>query len=163
MIYFDTAYLAKCYLNEHGSDEVRKLATQTGRIACCEFGRLELAATIHRNLREGKITRAQNRLILDQFDSDEANHVWTWLPVTPELLAGATARFRLLKPSISPAPSSMASRKSAPTTAISWPQPPPSKSKPATSSYKISDLTFPVSRIPRTCKAFMKPMTYDHP
>jgi len=100
MIYFDTAYLAKCYLNEHGSDEVRKLATQTGRIACCEFGRLELAATIHRNLREGKITRAQNRLILDQFDSDEANHVWTWLPVTPELLAGATARFRLLKPSI---------------------------------------------------------------
>jgi hypothetical protein len=26
MIYFDTAYLAKCYLNEHGSDEVRNLA-----------------------------------------------------------------------------------------------------------------------------------------
>jgi predicted nucleic acid-binding protein len=100
MIYFDTAYLAKCYLNEQGSNEVRKLAAASGRLACCEFGCVELAATIHRNLREGKITRAQNRLILDQFDSDEANHVWTWLPVTPELFASAAARFRVMKPSI---------------------------------------------------------------
>ncbi len=51
MIYFDTAYLAKCYLNEHGSDDVRSLAAGSGRIACCAFGQLELAATLHRNLR----------------------------------------------------------------------------------------------------------------
>ena len=99
MIYFDTAYLAKCYLNERGSDEVRKLAAESARVACCVFGRLELAATIHRNLREGKITRSQSRVISDQFDLDESNHIWTWLPVTPELLAGATVEFRTIKPS----------------------------------------------------------------
>lgn len=99
MIYFDTAYLAKCYLNEHGSDEVRELAAESARIACCAFGRLELAATIHRNLREGNITRKQSRIIFEQFDLDESNHIWTWLPVTPELLAGATARFRGMNPS----------------------------------------------------------------
>src|SRR5450631_2656164 len=99
MIYFDTAYLAKCYLNEHGSEEVRKLAAESARVACCAFGRLELAATIHRNLREGKISRQQCRVIFDQFDLDESNHIWTWLPVTPELLAVATVKFRTMKPS----------------------------------------------------------------
>ena len=99
MIYFDTAYLAKCYLNEHGSDEVRELAAESAHIACCAFGRLELAATIHRNLREGNITRKQSRIVFEQFDLDESNHIWTWLPVTPELLAGATARFRAMNPS----------------------------------------------------------------
>ena len=37
MIYFDTAYLAKCYLNEPGSDEVRKLAAESSKIASCAF------------------------------------------------------------------------------------------------------------------------------
>ena len=99
MIYFDTAYLAKCYLNEHGSEEVRKLAGDASSVASCAFGRLELSATIHRNLREGKITRHQSQIIFDQFDLDEFNHIWTWLPVSPELLAGATAKFRVMKPS----------------------------------------------------------------
>jgi predicted nucleic acid-binding protein len=100
MIYFDTAYLAKCYLNEHGSAEVRNLAAGKERVACCAFGRIELAATILRNLREATITRLQNRVILRQFDSDETAHIWTWLPVTPELMAAAAAKFRSLKPSI---------------------------------------------------------------
>ena len=99
MIYFDTAYLAKCYLNEHGSDEVRKCAAESSRVACCAFGRLELAATIHRNLREGKITSRQSQVIFDQFDLDESNTLWTWLPVSPELIGEATAKFRAMKPS----------------------------------------------------------------
>lgn len=99
MIYFDTAYISKCYLNEHGSNEVRKLAAESARIACCAFGRLELAASFHRNLREGKITRQQSRIIFNQFDLDESNRIWTWLPVTPELLAGATAKLRTMKAS----------------------------------------------------------------
>lgn len=41
MIYFDTAYLTKCYLNEIGSNEVRRLAEQHEQVACCVFGRLE--------------------------------------------------------------------------------------------------------------------------
>jgi len=98
MIYFDTAYLAKCYLNEPGSVAVRKLASESDRIACCSFGRLELAATIHRNLRESKVTQQQSQIIFDQLDLDEENRIWTWLPVSPELLANATAKFRSLKP-----------------------------------------------------------------
>lgn len=100
MIYFDTAYLAKCYLNEHGSEEVRALATSADRVACCAFGRLELAATIHRNLREGKITARQGRIIHAQIDLDEANRLWTWLPVTEETLDAAVVRLRSLRPGV---------------------------------------------------------------
>ena len=100
MIYFDTAYLAKCYLNEHGSDEVQKLAVEAGRVACCSFGRIELAATIHRNLREGKISPAQGRMIWKQFDLDESNSLWTWLEVSPGLFMEVMRRLRLLKSSV---------------------------------------------------------------
>jgi predicted nucleic acid-binding protein len=100
MIYFDTAYLAKCYLNEHGSDEVRRLASEAGRVACCSFGRIELAATIHHNLREGKINQAQSRMIWKQFDLDESNSVWTWLEVSPGLFAEVMQRLRGLKSSV---------------------------------------------------------------
>lgn len=98
MIYCDTAYIAKCYLNEQGSDEVRALVRTAGRVACCAFARLELAATIHRNLREGKITPSQSRIIFAQIDLDESNHIWNWLPVSPDLLTQTTSRFRSIKP-----------------------------------------------------------------
>lgn len=100
MMYFDTAYLAKCYLNEHGSKEVRDLAIIGGKIACCEFGRIELAATLHRNLRQKTISSSRFRLLWKQFDLDEQNHLWTWLPVNRELLADVTMRFRKLAPSV---------------------------------------------------------------
>ena len=100
MIYFDTAYLAKCYLNEHGSDEVRSVASEAGRVACATFGQIELAATIHRNLREGKISRAESKTVWKQFDLDESNALWSWLEITPELIAVVTRRLRLLKSSV---------------------------------------------------------------
>ena len=99
MIYFDTAYLAKCYLNERGSDQVRSLATAEGRVACCGYGRVELVSVFHRNFREGRLTRTKWNLILRQFDLDESNQLWTWLPVTPDLLEKAAGRFRTLSAS----------------------------------------------------------------
>jgi predicted nucleic acid-binding protein len=99
MIYFDTAYLAKCYLNEHGSTEVRELAAGDGRVVCCEYGRIELAATFHRNLRQESISPAEFRLLWKQFDLDEENGIWCWLPLNQELLSDVTNQFRKLTPS----------------------------------------------------------------
>lgn len=61
MIYCDIAYIAKCYLNEQGSDEARSLVKDAGRVECCGFGLLELPATTQRNLLEGKIPPSQSR------------------------------------------------------------------------------------------------------
>ena len=42
MIYFDAAYIAKCYLNEPGADRVREVAYGADGLASCELARLEL-------------------------------------------------------------------------------------------------------------------------
>jgi len=41
VIYFDAAYIAKCYLNEPGADRVREVAYGAEGLASCEFARLE--------------------------------------------------------------------------------------------------------------------------
>ena len=53
----DASYVAKCYLNETGSDEVRQLAQSQSSLACCEYGRIEVTSTFHRNLRQGMLTK----------------------------------------------------------------------------------------------------------
>ena len=41
-MYFDAAYIAKCYLNEPGAERVRELARQARGLCSADFGRLEL-------------------------------------------------------------------------------------------------------------------------
>ena len=100
MIYFDTSYLAKCYLTERGSSEVKELAASDGKIACSAFGRIELASTFHCNLRQGLITPSEFRLIWKQYDHDEENRIWTWFPVNQEMVSEVVRRIRKLSPSV---------------------------------------------------------------
>ena len=52
MIYFDAAYVAKCYLNEPGADRVREVAYGADGLASCELARLEFASILKRHVRE---------------------------------------------------------------------------------------------------------------
>jgi len=81
--------LAKCYLREPGSEVVREHAATAGRIACCEIGRVELAAVFHRHLREGRLSTREYRVALQQFDSDLEGGVWRWLPLDTVILLEA--------------------------------------------------------------------------
>jgi hypothetical protein len=72
MTYFDSGYLAKCYVEERGSTEVRTLARERDRIACSEYGRLELHAALHRKLREGHLTRAELEAVFRQLERERA-------------------------------------------------------------------------------------------
>ncbi len=100
MTYFDTDYLAKCYIDESGSVEVRVLARQRERIACSVFGRMELHAVFHRKLREQSLTAAQLETILKQFELDEQQGLWTWLPLTDAIAAVVASTFRSLPASV---------------------------------------------------------------
>jgi predicted nucleic acid-binding protein len=100
MTYFDTSYLAKCYLGEPGADKVRALAAAVPAIACCRIGEVELTSVFHRHLREGKISEAEFPVVVEQHLSDLADGIWTWLSVTPELLAESARFFHTLKPSV---------------------------------------------------------------
>jgi predicted nucleic acid-binding protein len=96
MIYFDSAYVVKCYLNETGSGAVRELAQSQPSLACCEYGRIEVTSTFHRNLSEGLLTTSQYELVAQQFESDDKNGVWTWLPLTADLCRKTAVRIHAL-------------------------------------------------------------------
>lgn len=89
MIYFDAAYVAKCYLNEPGADRVREVAYGADGLASCELARLEFAAILKRHVREHHVTRREMTAILKDLDEDEQNGVWRWLGVTSDVLEEA--------------------------------------------------------------------------
>jgi predicted nucleic acid-binding protein len=86
MIYFDTAYLVKCYVNEPGAEAVRGLAAADGRIACCTYGRAELAAAVQRKHRDGLLSEAQRATVFAQIRHDDGRGVILWLPLPQTLL-----------------------------------------------------------------------------
>ena len=87
MIYFDTAYLLKCYVKEAGWEEVRGLARQHERVACSIYGKMEVHAALHRKLREGELLPEQLKTIFQQLDLDENQRLWIWLPLTESIIA----------------------------------------------------------------------------
>ena len=89
MIYFDAAYIAKCYLNEPDADRVREVAYGADGLASCELARLEFASILKRHVREHHVTRREMTAILKDFEEDEQNGVWRWFAVTSELLEKA--------------------------------------------------------------------------
>lgn len=92
MIYFDSCYLAKLYLMEPDSPAVRACAEASGVVGCCLIGWGELVATLHRHLRDGRLTPPQFRLLSAQVAADVEDGLWTSLPVTSELVQAQARR-----------------------------------------------------------------------
>ena len=90
MIYFDTAYLAKLYLDEPDARPVVKLADANEIVACCAHGRIELSYVFHRKLREGALDRSGLAAGLKQVENDADRGFLCWLPVDDALLQAAS-------------------------------------------------------------------------
>lgn len=86
MIYLDTSYLARLYLEDSGFAIVRELAA-TNHVACAAHGQAEALAAFHRKLREGAVTPKSYQALLDQFEADREAGAFHWLPAGPEVLA----------------------------------------------------------------------------
>ena len=96
MIYFDSTYLAKCYLPEAGHLEVRAVALQAGSLRSVALAQVEVASVFHRHLREGRIRASALAEYLEQFSQDCAEGVVSFLPVTAELLQLSTSAYPTL-------------------------------------------------------------------
>ena len=85
MLYFDTSYLVRLYLDDTGCEPVRELAAQN-EIASCWHAQAEILCALHRGLREGRLDAEQYRAQLDQFRSDRAVGAFCWLPLADPIL-----------------------------------------------------------------------------
>jgi len=84
--YFDTAYIAKCYVNEPESAAVRALTKTLHGVSSANLCIAEIGAVFHRHAREGRITRAFAKKLFAAFMTDINDGVWTLLPVGEEFL-----------------------------------------------------------------------------
>jgi predicted nucleic acid-binding protein len=95
MIYFDTAYVVKCYLPEPGFGQVRSLLNHHQSAACCIFGRLEFTAAIQRAVRERRLHANAVTTIQSILAADDDSGLWNWLPLTTALLESAAIAIRM--------------------------------------------------------------------
>ncbi len=86
-LYFDSAYIAKCYLNEPDGAQVRALARSAAGLFSSAWSIAELACVFHRQLREGAATPRQMQQLRAAFAQDLQDRVWLLVPVTPALLS----------------------------------------------------------------------------
>jgi len=98
-LYFDTAYLGKCYWNEPDGKLVRKLARRADGLYSSAISIAEMACLAHRKVREGPVTPADAIVRRDLFLDDVNSGAITAVPVTERLLRRVEAATRALPPS----------------------------------------------------------------
>jgi predicted nucleic acid-binding protein len=91
--YFDSALIAKFYLNEPGRDVVRQLASRAGVVVTSGIATAEVAAAFHRKFREGAIDAAIFKALQGQFAHDVEHRLWKLINPTEALLQQVQALF----------------------------------------------------------------------
>ena|SRR5688572_21725945 len=99
MIYFDSAYLAKCHLPEPGDREARILAQNAGRLKSVAFAKIEVAAVFTGTCVKDACVRPSTRNC-DSIHPRLHRRAHLVLPITPALLDAARAVFQTLPPTL---------------------------------------------------------------
>jgi predicted nucleic acid-binding protein len=95
-LYFDAAYIGKCYWNEPDGAPVRELARGADGIYSSAICIAEMACLAHRKVRGGPVTAAEAAVRRDLFLEDVGTGVITAVPVTERLLRRVEATTRAL-------------------------------------------------------------------
>lgn len=95
MIYLDTSYVVRLYLEDQGWERVRELAAAE-RVACSLHGRTEAISTFHRKFREGAFTTTEFRQVFEQFEFDCEQGGYRWLSLSPAVASRASRGYRSL-------------------------------------------------------------------
>jgi predicted nucleic acid-binding protein len=85
-LYLDTAYIAKCYLNEPDAGAVRQLAEEADGLYSSNWCIAELSCIFLRHVRERRITRNEARALREVFLADIRSRAWNLVPLSERLL-----------------------------------------------------------------------------
>ena len=86
MYYFDSAYVAKCYLNDPDSERVRDLVREPVTLVSSSICIAEVSCAIHRRVREKALTQKQGQELCDLFRMHCEEHVWMLTPLSDRML-----------------------------------------------------------------------------
>src|SRR4051812_29460150 len=99
-MYLDSAYIAKFYLNEPDSRQVRNVIATANNLQSSAWAVPEVTCTFHRKMREGKLDGTEYGELLQAFHNHIDAGLWTFAPVTGRLLRKIVAFMTTLPPSI---------------------------------------------------------------
>jgi hypothetical protein len=100
MIYLDGCYVAKFYLAEPDSPAVIQCLQEEGEAGSLAVAKVEVMMTFHRKLREGVMNAAEFKLLTAQFEEDCQAGLWTWWPLSDEIIQMAHSMIRTLPASV---------------------------------------------------------------
>lgn len=95
-LYLDSAYIAKCYLREPGTDAVLDLVESSSSRFSSILAVVEVAAVFHRHLREGKLSLFQFRESKELFEADQNEDLWTWISMNDQVVQAAVSEYSRL-------------------------------------------------------------------
>lgn len=99
-VYFDSALVAKFYVNEPGRDAVRALAREMGRVVTSGVAVAEVSAAFHRKLREGAVEHDVFDALMGQFEQDLENGLWYLAGPSEDLFRQVHVFFATLDPAV---------------------------------------------------------------
>ncbi|MEQ1946872.1 MAG: type II toxin-antitoxin system VapC family toxin [Bryobacteraceae bacterium] len=85
-MYLDSAYIAKYYVNEPDAAAVRKVIRSAPEVCSSNWALVEVTAVFHRHVREGSLTNAQGKALMDLFRTHAEAGLWNLIPVNEALL-----------------------------------------------------------------------------
>ena len=85
-MYLDSAYIAKYYVNEPDAAAVRKTIRRATHLCSSSLALAEVICAFQRHVREGWLTDAQGRELVDLFRDHADSGIWNLIPVTESLL-----------------------------------------------------------------------------
>ena len=95
-LYLDSAYVAKCYINEPDSPRVRAFVRGDADLQTSALCLAEMACVFHRHVREKGLTRRQALELRSAFIADVDDGVWLLHPVSEAVLRKVEAAARNL-------------------------------------------------------------------
>ena len=98
-VYFDSALIAKFYVNEPGRDAIRELAKKAGIVVTSGIAVAEVSTAFHRKFREGAVDQDVFSALNGQFQHDLTKGLWRLIGPSEALLDQVRIFFsRLDKP-----------------------------------------------------------------
>lgn len=90
-VYFDTSYIAKVYLEERESGQIRELRRNAGAIHTSVWALAEFHAVLHRRIRERALAPDEAGRLASFFLDDVTAGQWNFIPVGEALLRRTSA------------------------------------------------------------------------
>jgi predicted nucleic acid-binding protein len=95
-MYFDSAYIAKYYLNDIDAEPFRLVLSRAPQRISSAWALVEVTSAIHRRIRERLLSVGEGREMMELFTAHVGDGMWDLVPITEPVLRKTAMLFRTL-------------------------------------------------------------------